>query len=56
MAKWEVEVIEKCVTEISEDEFEQRLEELLNLLLKKEPAFSKISTNDFDPILREEIA
>ena len=57
MGKWEIEVVEKRVTEISQEEFEMRLEELLNVLLRKEGAFSilQISTNGFAP-QQEEIA
>ncbi len=57
MGKWEIEVVETRVTEISQDEYEMRLEELLNALLRKEGAFStEISTNGFAPLTREEIA
>ena len=57
MVKWEVEVVEIKDTKISKEEFDQRLEELLNVLLRKEGAFSiaQISTDGFAP-QSEEIA
>lgn len=50
MKKWEIEVVDKRITEISDYEFEQRLEELLNLLLRKEGI---LSTDGFAPNLEE---
>lgn len=50
MKKWEVEVIDRFITEISEAELEQRLEEVLKLLLKKEDV---LSTDGFAPKLEE---
>ena len=49
MAKWEIEVVEKRVTEISQSDFEMRLEEILKLLLKKED----LSMNGLAPIEEE---
>ena len=56
--QWDIETVEKKYCEIPQKEFEQRLEEVLHLLVNKESAFS-IASNSTDGLasqLEEEIA
>jgi hypothetical protein len=51
--KWEVVTVDVRYAEIAKEEFELRLEEILEVLLKRKAAFSPLSTDGLAPNQKE---